>query len=72
MEIGENFSWKIKKRKTGNFGKEKSGKLEIMKKEYRENGYLEKEKLGKKGICKNAKWKKEKLARAETWKIRNL
>jgi len=42
MEIGENFSWKIKKKKTGNVGREKSGKWEIMKKGCRENGYWEK------------------------------
>ena len=28
--------------------------------------------IGEKGICKNTKWKKEKLARVQTWKIRNF
>ena len=43
MEIGENFRWKIKKKRMGNWGNEKSDKWEIMKKGYRENGYWEKE-----------------------------
>ena len=50
---------------TVKLGKEKSGKWKIMKKGYRENGYKEKEKLGKGGICKNTKGKKEKQAGAE-------
>ena len=58
MEIGENLRWKIKKRIMGNWGKEKSDKQEIMKKGYRENGYWEKEKVGKRVICKITKWKK--------------
>ena len=59
MEIGEDLRWKIKKRRMGNWGKGKSDKWEITKKGYRENGYWEKEKLGKRVICKNTKWKKK-------------
>ena len=40
----------------------------IMNNGYRKNVYQEKEKLGKRVICKYAKWKKETLAGVETWK----
>ena len=58
MDIGENLRWKIKKRRMGNWGKEKSDKWEITMKGYRETRYWKKEKLGKRIICKITKWKK--------------
>ena len=57
-----------KKKENGKLGERKIRQMG----NHEENGYWEKDKLGKRVICKNTKWKKEKWAVVETWKNRNL
>ena len=57
MEIGENLSWKIKKKENG-----KLGEREIRQMGNYEEGIQGKWILGKRVICKNTKWEQREIS----------